>query len=266
MSGDPAAAPYVFLHGWPQSWVAWHDVMAAAGEGVRCIAVDVPGIGASRGRVAGGSKRALAEVIRGLVDALGLERPTLVGHDVGGMIVYAYMHAYADLTRAVIVNTVIPGVDPWDAVRSRPEIWHFAFHAVSGLPELLVHGHQRPYVDSFFDQLSADPSTITPARRAQYADAYGTEDALRAGFDFYRAMPDDAKENASAGTCDTPLLYVRGDHDRTDIAIYAAGFRAAGIRDLETAVIAGAGHFIADEQPAALWAAIERDHRVRQAA
>ncbi|NVB79034.1 MAG: alpha/beta hydrolase [Kofleriaceae bacterium] len=265
-SGDPDAAPYVFLHGWPQSWLAWHDVMIAAGEGARCIAIDLPGIGASRGGVAGGDKRAIAEVVHELVAKLGLDRPTLVGHDVGGMIVYAYMHAYADLARAVIVNTVIPGVDPWDAVRSRPEIWHFAFHTVPALPELLVHGHERPYFDFFFDRLSAAPAKVTPERRAQYADAYGSEDALRAGFDLYRAMPDDAKHNASAGPCDTPMLYLRGDHDPTDIAIYADGFRAAGIRDLETAVISGAGHFVGDEAPAALWAAIERDHRVRRAA
>lgn len=265
-SGDPEAAPFIFLHGWPQSWVAWHDVMKAAGDGARCIAIDLPGIGASRGGVAGGSKRALAEVVHELVEQLGLDQPTLVGHDVGGMIVYAYVHAYADLARAVIVNTVIPGVDPWDAVRSRPEIFHFAFHAVPALPELLVHGHQRPYFDYFFDRLSASPSNVSSERRAHYADAYGSEDALRAGFDFYRALPEDAKHNASAGSCDTPVLYLRGDHDPTDIAIYAKGLRDAGIRDLETAVIPGAGHLIADEAPAALWSAIERDHRMRHAA
>jgi pimeloyl-ACP methyl ester carboxylesterase len=266
-SGDPRGAPHVFLHGWPQSWCAWHDVMRAAGDSARCIAIDLPGIGASHGRVDGGAKHAHAEVVHALITQLAPEGATLIGHDVGGMIAYAYLRTYSDVARVVIVNTVIPGVSPWDDVIHRPEIWHFGFHAVPALPEVLVQGKQLSYFAFFYDVLAADPSKITPDRRAQYASAYGDDDALHAGFELYRALRDDAKVNAAftAGApCETPLLYVRGDRD--PIEPYVKGFREAGVRDVVSAVIPQAGHFVADENPAALWNAIAADHRAHRAA
>jgi pimeloyl-ACP methyl ester carboxylesterase len=66
-----------------------------------------------------------------VIEQLDLQHVTLVRHDVGGQIVYAFLHAYPnDLERAVMMNIVIPGVDPWTEVERNPQIWHFAFHLV----------------------------------------------------------------------------------------------------------------------------------------
>ncbi len=244
--------------------------MVAAGDDARCIAIDLPGIGESRGAVSTGRKRAIAEIVHRLIDELGLgPDTTLVGHDAGGMVAYAYLRAFADVARVVIVDTVIPGVAPWDDVIRRPDIFHFAFHQVPNLPELLVQGHQLPYFAMFYDALSEDPSRITPERRASYATAYSNEDQLRAGFGLYRGLPTDANDNVAAAAgpaCTTPLLYIRGDHDHADVDAYANGFRAAGVRDVATAIVHHAGHFVGDEQPAALWRVIHDDHRARAAA
>ncbi len=258
-AGDPAARPVVFLHGWPQSWAEWQQVMLHAAGGFRAIAIDLPGVGESTGLAADGSKRTLAAIVHELVAQLDLKDVTLVGHDVGGMITYAYLRQYQDLAGAVIIDVAIPGVDPWDAVIHNHYIWHFAFHAIPELPELLVQGHQREYVDYFFDVLSADPTRITPDARAASASAYASDSALTAGFDFYRAFPQDTKDNLhSAETeTDTPMLYLRGAASRADLDQYAGGFRAAGITRLTTRLIADAGHFVADEQPADLWRAID---------
>jgi pimeloyl-ACP methyl ester carboxylesterase len=245
-------------------------VMAAAGDDARCVAIDLPGIGGSKGAVDKGSKRAIADVVHALIGELGLPADTtLVGHDAGGMVAYAYLRAYTDVARVVIVNTVIPGVPPWDDVIRRPEIFHFAFHQVPHIPELLVQGRQLPYLGLFYDVLSADPKRITPDRRASYATAYGDDGQLAAGFDLYRGFPGDVTDNQHAAEgppCTTPLLYIRGDHDKVDIEAYAKGFRAAGVRHLATAVVRDAGHFVGDEQPAELWRVIRDDHRARAAA
>lgn len=99
------------------------------------------------------------------------------------MVAYAYLRRYTDVTRVAILETVIPGVDPWREVIRNPYIWHFAFDAIPGLPKILVQGHQRRYFDYFFDALSADRSRITPQARATYAEAYAGDRALTAGFD-----------------------------------------------------------------------------------
>jgi pimeloyl-ACP methyl ester carboxylesterase len=165
-AGPPDAPPVIFLHGWPQSWMEWRQVMTLAADEFRVIAIDLPGVGESPIATADGSKQALAAVVHGLIQQRELADATLVGHDIGGMIAYAYLRRYEDVARVAIIDVVIPGIDPWEEVTRNPYLWHFAFHAVPALPELLVQGHQGAYFDYFFNALAADPSRITPAARA----------------------------------------------------------------------------------------------------
>ena len=254
----PTTGPAVlFLHGWPQSAWSWHTVMSRAGEnGRRAIAVDLPGVGGSEPDGSHGSKKAIAATIHELVGLLDLHDLTIVGHDVGGMVAYAYLRQYDDVARLVIVDTAIPGVNPWTEVLANPYIWHFAFHAIPRLPELLVEGHQAEYFDYFYRELAADAAAITTETRNHDAEAYQSSAALTAGFDFYRAFAEDARDNASYGKgapTQNRLLYVRGGARPFDIEPYATGFRAAGVKNVTTAVMANVGHFIADEAPDDLW-------------
>jgi pimeloyl-ACP methyl ester carboxylesterase len=230
--------------------------MTLAGADAHVIALDLPGVGGSTGPVAGGSKRQLAGLVEALIDRLGLNRVTLVGHDIGGMIAYSYLRQYNNAARVVIMDTVIPGVDPWDEVLRNPYIWHFAFHTIEGLPELLVEGHQREYFDFFFDVLSVDPTKIIPEVRREYAATYGTVQSLSAGFDFYRAFARDAEDNiafSSGPSVSTPCLYMRGEGELGGIENYVRGLRNAGISNLFSTEVPDAGHFTLEEQPAAVW-------------
>jgi pimeloyl-ACP methyl ester carboxylesterase len=255
-AGDPAGRPYLFLHGWPESWRTWEGVFNASDPDARLIAIDLPGIGESSGAVPGGSKLQLAQVVRELALHLELADPTLVGHDAGGMIAYAYLRQFRDAARVVIMNTVIPGVDPWNHVLASPYIWHFGFHAVPALPEALIQGRQAEYFDYFYNAISVDPARITPQTRAAHAAAYRRDAALTAGFDLYRALHQDARDNialAESGPVHTPLLYLRGDGEGGDINAYARGFRDAGVQNLTTALLPDAGHFAQEETPNHVW-------------
>jgi pimeloyl-ACP methyl ester carboxylesterase len=204
-----------------------------------------------------GTKAAVADVVHQLIDAMALTDVTLAGQDVGGMVVFAYLRRYGDIAKAAIMDVVMPGLDPWDAVLRNPYLWHFAFHSIPGLPESLVGGRERGYFDYFFDQLAARPAAITDAARNEYVAAYRAPGALSAGFDWYRAFPRDADENIRPhDPVGTPVLCVRGAGERGDVEAYASGLRASGMLDVSTAVIADAGHFTQEEQPERTWAAI----------
>ncbi|WP_158890555.1 alpha/beta fold hydrolase [Amycolatopsis anabasis] len=254
-AGDPDAPALLFLHGWPESAHSWAAVQRLAAAEFRAVAFDLPGIGGSTGAATDGSKAALARVVHEVIRALALRDVVLVGQDVGGMIAYSYLREFGDLRKAVIMDVVVPGLDPWERVVRNPYIWHFGMHAVPELPERLVQGRQRDYFGYFFDILSVDGATAIPAEsREIYARAYASDAALTAGFNWYRTFPLDAERNAAmTPPVTTPLLYLRGDTTSGQLGDYVDGLRAAGIQHVEAALIPDAGHYAQEEAPDATW-------------
>ncbi len=246
----------LLLHGWPENWTAFRSVMKTLGQHAHVFAIDLPGIGDSITWPHSGEKASLAATILQLIDVLELDDVTLVGQDIGGQIVYAALRqSHPRVSKAVIASVAIPGIDPWDDVVSNPNIWHFGFHSVPRLPELLVSGHTHEYFDFFFEQLASDPHRIDRETRAVFSRAYAGVMALHTGFEWYRAFGQDAVCNTrSAGQeVTTPVLYLRGGEDRGEpLSRYLCGLRTAGLRNVVGNVVDDSGHFIAIEQPAAL--------------
>jgi pimeloyl-ACP methyl ester carboxylesterase len=246
----------LFLHGWPQDASAFTRVMEALAADCHVVAVDLPGVGGSAVEAPAADKLTIARCVRVVAHALSLQELTLFGHDVGGQIVYAYLHAFPDeLRAAVIASVAVPGVLPWAEVERDPRIWHFNFHEVPELPEAVVAGRERRYFDYFFERLSARPEGVPAAARERYARAYGRPTALHAGFQWYRAFARDKQDNLAARgrKVATPVLYLRGDADPgATLDQYVAGLRDGGLQRVRGQKIPGCGHFLADEQPEAL--------------
>jgi pimeloyl-ACP methyl ester carboxylesterase len=258
--GAPAKPAVLFLHGWPQSCAAFLGVMRELGRETHVVAMDLPGIGGSITAPRSNDKRTLARCVRGVVRQLGLRSLTLVGHDVGAQIAYAYLRAYpADLRRVVLMNIAIPGVEPWREIVRNPQIWHFAFHAVPSLPEKLVSGRQAAYFDYFYDRISARPSAITTRARRTYTRAYSRAQALRTAFEWYRAFARDERDNRRVRhrPVTIPVLYLRGEKEPgIELGRYVRGLRQSGLRNVAGRTIPRSGHFAPDEQPQEVSAAL----------
>jgi pimeloyl-ACP methyl ester carboxylesterase len=238
------------LHGWPQTRAIYDGVIDDLARDFQVLAFDLPGIGGSRGVPAATDKATLADVMLSACEAADVRRPIFAGVDIGGMIAFAAARDHgARIKAAIVMNTVIPGIEPWSKVVTDPRIFHFAFHNVPKLPELLVQGHQREYFDFFHDVLARDPKRISPALRDEFARAYTRPESLQTGFDWYRALESDAKHNAARQTIATPLLYLRGDADPRSIDDYVAGLKAAGVQHLQSAVVADSGELSMLEAP-----------------
>ena len=259
MAGAASRPALLLLHGWPHSHALYEPVIGELAERFLVLAPDLPEIGESRGAPPSAEKTVLADLLIGAAEQAGPRDIIVAGIDVGGMIAFAAARDHgARIRAAVVANTVIPGLDPWEKLLADPRIWHFAFHAIPELPETMVQGRQRPYFDYFTDVLAGNREAVTKDYRDRFAAAYARPEALKAGFDWYRALATDAKHNARPTAIDTPLLYLRGDADGRSPDDYAPGLRQAGVRELTTAVLKGCGEFAPLEAPRAFVEALVR--------
>jgi pimeloyl-ACP methyl ester carboxylesterase len=249
-AGDPSRPAVLLLHGWPHDRSLYDPVIDLLGEQFYVLAFDLPDIGDSKCTPPSAEKAALADILVSAAERAGAHSPILAGIDVGGMIAFAAARDHGPrICGAIIGNTVIPGIDPWKAIISDPRIWHFAFHAVPSLPELLIRGHERPYFDFFFDFLGNKDRPLPDGVRDRFARAYQRPEALKAGFDWYRAFAADAKRNATPTPIDTPILYFRGDADGRKPDEYVAGLRKTGAHKLKGDTLVGTAEFTPIEAP-----------------
>lgn len=123
-----------------------------------------------------------------------------------------------------------------------------------------MQGKQRTYFEFFVDVMAPEHSGVSgkaPRRpRGGVRLTYASDEALRAGFNWCRSLRQDADNAAATGPITSPLLYLRGEHESGDIDPYVAGFQQAGLTDVRSATIAGAGHFAPEDAPDAVWASI----------
>jgi pimeloyl-ACP methyl ester carboxylesterase len=250
-AGDSSRPALVLLHGWPQTSRVFDQVIEDLARDHFVLAFDLPGIGESRGVPRSAEKAVLADLLIGAAQRAGARSPVVAGFDVGGMIAYAAARDHGSrIAGAVVMNTVIPGLDPWSQVLGDSRIWHFAFHAIPDLPETLVQGHQREYFDFFVNALAGRREAVGDAYREAFARAYERPESLKAGFDWYRAMAADVVRNSQPKDFDTPILYLRGDADGRTPDDYVAGMRTMGAQHVAGAVLHGSGEFSPLEVPA----------------
>jgi pimeloyl-ACP methyl ester carboxylesterase len=190
-----AGSAVILLHGFPEDWYAYHRVMPLLAKQFTVVAIDLRGIGGSTATAGGYDAANMAEDVHQLVEHLHLEHVYVVGHDIGGMVAYAFARRYPETCRGVmLLDAPVPGFGPWDAVKANPIIWHIHFQQTPDLPERLIAGREAIYLRHFLDS-----DTFSDADVARYARAYAAPEHLRALLEIYRAFPANEKFNAAQG-------------------------------------------------------------------
>jgi pimeloyl-ACP methyl ester carboxylesterase len=142
----------------------------------------------------GYDKKTQAKDIRTVVTALGYDKASVVAHDIGNTVAYAYAATYPDkVERLVVMDAPIPGIGPWNEVLLIPGVWHFNFHGPDA--ERLVAGRERIYLDRIWNDFTGDPSKPDEATRNFFAATYAQPGGMRAGFAQFTAFSQDAKDN-----------------------------------------------------------------------
>lgn len=245
-SGDPI----VLLHGWPQTWYEWKDIIPTLAKSYTVIAPDLRGAGLSDKPKTGYDKLTLAQDIYLLVEQLGFKEISLVGHDIGAMVAFTYAAEYREyVKKLVLLDVLLPGFGLEKLMDvANGGMWHFGFHMVHDLPEALITGREHIYLDHFFKTLAYNPTSIKEEAIAEYVRQYSAPGALRAGFEYYRCLLEDGKHNQKykEQKLDIPVLAYggetsTGDNFRKSLSLIA--------NHVEGGSIPECGHYIAEEQP-----------------
>jgi pimeloyl-ACP methyl ester carboxylesterase len=250
--GDASGDPVLLLHGWPQHWAEWTEVMPALAEaGYRLIAPDLRGFGWSGTPGHGYDSETHAADQIALLDELGIERAHVLGHDWGCWTTFLIGLGHPDRVRNLIACNA---PHPW--VRPRPgllveswRIWYVWANALLGGPavvqrtarRILTHGNVR------------DP--FTSEELASFTGQFRDPERARAARDLYRYYLRSLRELSSNKYGDkrldapTLLLFGAADHWVTSKYLSHDEDYREHAPQMTVELVPDSGHFIVNEKP-----------------
>ncbi|PPK87479.1 pimeloyl-ACP methyl ester carboxylesterase [Neolewinella xylanilytica] len=251
--------PLLCLPGWPQTWYSFHPIAGRLAERYRVILIDLRGMGTSEGPPSGYDKKTMAADLYALVEQLGLEKVSLIGHDIGGMVATSFAFNYPERTEKLVV---MDGAHPSEGLFHMPLIpapgtfgekmddrqpyaWWMGFNQVKGLPEQLLAGRFRLLLDYLFAYVMIDDEKMSAFEREVYAHYYDQPDRIRSSNAWYQTLTQDIADARHYSSLTMPVLGIgsRVSYGYMQIAIpqIATDHRVVGMPD--------SGHYMIEEQP-----------------
>jgi pimeloyl-ACP methyl ester carboxylesterase len=241
-------AVVVLLHGYTQTSHMWLPLLPVLAKSCTVIAPDLRGAGNSERPQGGYDKKTMAKDIRELVHQLGFSEVSIVGHDIGLMVGYAYAAQYpAEVSKVVLMDAFLPGIGDWKSVWLMRDLWHFHFYGET--PLALVKGRERIYFEHFWNDFAAERTKSVPEEdRELYAAAYARDNGMRAGFEYFKNFEQDAKDFAALSTTklNMPFLVLTGEKASGTFLIDQVKLVATNVSGT---VVEGSGHWLMEEAP-----------------
>ena len=248
--------PLLLLHGWPEFWLTWEPVMTRLAGRHTLIAPDLRGFGDSdKPEGAYGPDQHTADMLA-LMDALGVERFGVVGHDVGGAVMQPLARtAPGRLAGLFFFDFVYPGIGARMGAPDRfNHIWYQSFHQMEMAPALVGATREscRTYIGHFLKNWSHRKDAFDDVVEA-FADNFFKPGNLAGGFAHYRASHAGRVrmmqgEAPTLPPIDVPTCVRWAEHD--PLFPYAWTDRLhETFSKLDLAMFSGVGHFPHREDP-----------------
>lgn len=249
---DGAGVPVLLLHGVPETSSCWRDVAPALAADRRVLAPDLPGLGGSTfpGPY---DMTTVAHQVAALLDAEGIARVDVVGHDWGGVVALGLAGVRPDLVRRLVVANA-----PYRQAPPPYRAVHIPLFALPVLPEVAFRLAGRRLVALMLGLGWKAPTPLDAERQAEYEAAYSRPERVRACLGYYRAAarprvgalrPGSALSQALPTVRVEKALVLWGALDPA----LPIGTGEAVVRDLgpgtAMTTVPGAGHFVVEEAP-----------------
>jgi len=262
-AGDEGAPLIVFIHGFPEFWYAWNDVLPAFADGWHAVAPDLRGFNLSSKPPDVRDYRApqLVADIDGLIRALGHERAVVVGHDWGGAVAWSLAIARPErVSRLAILNAPHPFTFARELAHDPAQQAASAYMNWLRRPgsEQALAKDDFALFDRFFQGVSPAP-WFDAATRAAYHAAWSQAGAITGGLNYYRASPLYPPIDADPGarrlaldpadfTVRVPTLVIWGERDTALLPSLLDGLDTM-VPDLRIERLPGCSHWLAHEAP-----------------
>ena len=245
-------APVLLLHGWPQHWWCWRAVIGRLQGHYRLLVPDLRGFGWSEAPGTGYSADGFAADAVALLDALGLTRAHVVGHDWGGLaaILLGLRHPER-VDRLLLSNTT----GPWARLNGRTvaglrRAWYAGLVATSVLGERVV---RHPKFVPWFLRLGGQAALFSDEDAALYAEQFRDPARAAAASRLYRYYLQTARvvllRRAYAGQrLSAPTWLLFGADDFYIPPAILEGVEAHG-DDLALELVRGCSHWMPEERP-----------------
>ena len=255
----------LLLHGFPETHVMWHRVAPALAEDFTVVCADLRGYGASGTPPstpdhAPYAKSAMAGDMVAVMERLGFDRFSVVGHDRGGRVAYRLALDYGKRVEKLAVLDVVPTSEALDRADARLALGYWPWSLLAQpepLPERLIAAAPDAFVDAALGGWGSDPEAIPDDTRSLYIDALSDPAVAHAICEEYRAAATldydaDRQDRAAGRQINAPTLVLWATSGPLDAWYQDAGGPLGIWRAWATQVEGGplpGGHFFPEENP-----------------
>ena len=249
----------LLLHGFPEHWYSWrHQIGPLAEAGFRVVAPDLRGYNLSQKPRGGYDIKTLTTDVRGLIRALGERSATVVGHDWGGIIALQFPIDYPKACdRLIVMNAPLIRSRYWQRDNYPNNVYALVMH-LPFLAKRRMWGDVDAAVRQIFRGVAADHEPWSEEDYAEFARALRQPGAIDAAMKYYRNIywPDwfltwqDRNERVRC-----PTQFIWGAQDRA-VRLEFMEEAAGQVDNLRTHIVEQAGHWVQQEQPAEVTAAM----------
>ena len=244
-------SPVLLVHGFPETWWSFHDVIPRLATGHRVFAVDLRGFGDSDHGPGHYDSAIGAEDLHQLISLLGVGPVHLTGQDISGATVFRLAAGHPeDVLSLSAIEMGLPGFGlEVLADVTRGGSWHIGVLAAPGIPEMLLAGREREFLGDFaFPAMTVTRGAVTEADVTEFVRTYARPEGWRGAAGLYRSMLREGAEIealARSRRLKVPVLAVGaggGTFTRDTMSQVTD-------TEIRSETLEGVGHYVALEAP-----------------
>src|ERR1700719_5076845 len=191
VAAGASGSPILLVHGFPETWWAFHKVIPRLAERHRGFAVELRGVGDSDKSAGEYDSKASAEDLHLLIKHLDVGPLHVTGQDISGATVFRLATTHPeDLLSLTAIEMGLPGFGlEMLADVTHGGAWHIGVLAAPGIPEMLLAGREREFLGKYaFPSMNANPGKITDADINEFVRTYSRRDGWRGAIGLYQSM------------------------------------------------------------------------------